>query len=159
MSLDCDAEKWIDSIYRLYPRKLEPRTTKIEIKNALNRIMQGQWEGKKFTRLQAVSALAYATLLFAESPAGRRGTFTIYPVRWYKRDRYLDDISEWQRSGDEEEADEIPPVSNAPWEKYKAEQKKAAEEGKMATDEDYALMRSKLKELFGDPNHRFPAKA
>jgi len=42
---------------------------------------------------------------------------------------------------------------------YRREQQRAAREGLLATDEEYAAMRAKLRELFGDPTVRVPEKA
>jgi hypothetical protein len=52
--------------------------------------------------------------------------------------RAVDGIREARRGGRE-------------WEQWKAGQKRAAREGKLATEDDYAQMRSRLRELFGDP--------
>lgn len=43
---------------------------------------------------------------------------------------------------------------NRDWLKYKSEQKRAESDGLLATDEDYAVMREKLRELFGDPTKK-----
>lgn len=42
-------------------------------------------------------------------------------------------------------------VGEDSWEHYKREQKRAEREGLLATDCDYAELRKKLRELFGDP--------
>ena len=47
---------------------------------------------------------------------------------------------------------------NAQWEAYKLRQQAALREGRMASDEDYAYMRSKLREIFGDPTAKQTGK-
>ena len=55
--------------------------------------------------------------------------------------RVVDEIRERRRvaQGDRE------------WQKWKADQAQAAREGKLATEEDCAMLRRRLRELFGDP--------
>jgi hypothetical protein len=41
--------------------------------------------------------------------------------------------------------------ANRDWQQWKANMRRAQQEGLMASEEDYAEMRQKLRELFGDP--------
>jgi hypothetical protein len=50
-------------------------------------------------------------------------------------------------------------AANREWDHYKAEQRRAEAEGRLATDEDYALMREALRRCFGDPTNKPGEKA
>jgi hypothetical protein len=49
-------------------------------------------------------------------------------------------------------------AGNRDWLAYKAQNAAAERDGRMATEEDYAEMRSKLRELFGDPTAKQTGK-
>jgi hypothetical protein len=48
--------------------------------------------------------------------------------------------------------------ANRNWELWKASQSRAKAEGLLATEEDYAEMRKRLRELFGDPTAKQTGK-
>jgi hypothetical protein len=48
--------------------------------------------------------------------------------------------------------------ANLEWNTYKDRQEAAMRDGRMASEEDYAYMRSKLREIFGDPTAKQTGK-
>ena len=50
-------------------------------------------------------------------------------------------------------------AANRDWEQWKGNMKRAQDEGLMATEEDYAEMRKRLREIFGDPTAKQSGRA
>lgn len=74
-------------IYNAYPRKVGKAAALKAILAAL--------------RKERFDILLEATGKFAASPAGRRGAYTPHPATWFNHERWLDDTTEWERSGDD----------------------------------------------------------
>jgi|SRR5215469_1084016 len=86
-----------EEIYECYPRKVGRKVALKAIGQAIRRVQEGEY-GKTFSRDEAVAGIKQRTLLFAESPAGKRGTFTPHAATWFNRSSYLDDPKEWEQN-------------------------------------------------------------
>lgn len=84
----------IEDIYQTYPRKVGKRDAFRAIEKALRRLVKGEC-GELLDKQQAAELLIAKTSKFAESDAGRNGSYTPYPATWFNRSSYLDDESEW----------------------------------------------------------------
>lgn len=92
-SSDCE------EIYELYPRKVGRKKALESIAAAISRICAGEIKGQTTTRATAIAGLKERVRTFAESPAGKRGTYTPHPTTWFNRSSYLDEVSEWSAPG------------------------------------------------------------
>ena len=81
-------KKEIEGIYRAYPRKVGKKHALVKISEALISLY-------KETGEDSFSFLIERTRMFANSPAGKAGTYTPHPSTWYNQGRYLDDPKEW----------------------------------------------------------------
>ena len=81
-------KKEIEGIYRAYPRKVGKKYALAKIEEALISLY-------KETGEDSFSFLIERTRMFANSPAGKAGTYTPHPATWYNQGRYLDDPKEW----------------------------------------------------------------
>lgn len=81
-------KKEIEGIYRAYPRKVGKKYALAKIQEALISLY-------KETGQDSFSFLIERTRMFANSPAGKAGTYTPHPATWYNQGRYLDDPKEW----------------------------------------------------------------
>ena len=87
-------EQILVAIYEAYPRRIGRRRALLEIDRAIKRLTSKE-EGE-MTEDEAFAGLLQATIMYARSPAGRRGGFTPHPATWFHQSRYLDDSKEWQ---------------------------------------------------------------
>jgi uncharacterized protein YdaU (DUF1376 family) len=85
----------LELIYQEYPRRVGKRAALAAIKLALSRLEKDEYRGKPLTREQAIAGLKNRVVMFAQSAAGRRGSFTPHPATWFNKSRYLDDPKEW----------------------------------------------------------------
>ena len=78
----------VEAIYSAYPRKVGKRAALLRIREALVSLY-------KETGEDSFSFLIERTRMFANSPAGKAGSYTPHPSTWYNQGRYLDDPKEW----------------------------------------------------------------
>ena len=89
------APKTIEAIYQAYPRKVAKAEALKAIGKAAARV-----KGRPETQGDPAAWLLGRVVAFAESPAGKAGTFTPHPATWFNKGRYDDDQAEWQRTED-----------------------------------------------------------
>ncbi len=83
-------------IYEAYPRHVGRAKALPAIDKAIETIAErGSWMKK-----EAGTWLLHRVQKFADSPAGKRGTFTPHPTTWMNGGRYDDDDAEWQQPND-----------------------------------------------------------
>ncbi len=82
----------LDVIYRLYPRKVEPRKAKDAIRGAIKRLAKQGHD-------DPIRHITDRTLAFSKSPKGQSGRYCPYPATWFNGDRFDDDPADWE-SGD-----------------------------------------------------------
>jgi hypothetical protein len=91
--------KRAEAIYQQYPRKVGKRSALKSIDNAIVRLFDGELAGVKMTWEQAEEYLISRTRLFANSPAGQKGSYTPYPATFFNRGSYMDSPEEWWAEG------------------------------------------------------------
>lgn len=89
----------VEEIYELYPRKVGRKKALESITAAVARLCGGEIKGEAISRETAIAGLKERVIAFAESPAGKRGTYTPHPTTWFNRSSYLDDRAEWSAVG------------------------------------------------------------
>lgn len=88
----------VEIIYQAYPRHVGKRNAVKAINKALQRIQSGEYKGQSLSLEMAVAGLRNRTIVFAQSHAGNKGSFTPHPATWFNRSSYLDDPKEWQEN-------------------------------------------------------------
>jgi len=96
----------IDEIYARYPRKVNPRSAKVEIRRAVDRSV----------RMDAAAWLLAKTIEYAESPRGAKPQkgqtdYRPHPARWFKAGGYDSDPAEWQQHSERRDVSENGSVS------------------------------------------------
>lgn len=81
-----DFENW----YRIYPRKVAKEAARKAYESAIKKLAKTHGASSA-----AREYLAERTAAFAESDAGKRGTYTPHPGTWLNAARYDDDPIEW----------------------------------------------------------------
>ena len=92
-------------IYEAYPRHVGKAKALPAIEKAIEVITE---RGFGWMKRDAAAWLLERVQKFADSPAGKHGTFTPHPTTWMNGGRYDDDDAEWQRT------DDMPAGRNAP---------------------------------------------
>src|SRR5271168_1590089 len=77
------------SIYKLYPRKMAKAKAICEIRGALNRICDGEIDGKDRTMEEAIEYLRGKTEEALTTFAGRDKKYIPHPTTYYHQSRYL----------------------------------------------------------------------
>jgi hypothetical protein len=96
--IDIEASHIAD-IYKPYPRKVGRPNALKAIRGAIVRLLNGE-SGNPISNVdEAVVYLCQRTAIFARSPAGNNGQYTPHPATWFNQSRYLDDESEWSKTG------------------------------------------------------------
>lgn len=80
--------KW----WAIYPRK----EAKGEAQKAFDRAVRLIGANSGLTRLEAFNRILEVTRLYADSPAGNRGTMTPMATTWLNQGRYDDDPAQWE---------------------------------------------------------------
>lgn len=88
-----------EDVYLAYPRKIGKGAALKAIDKAISRLLFGEANNPISNRDEAVVFLCQRSALFARAPAGNNGDFTPHPATWFNRSSYLDDESEWSKSG------------------------------------------------------------
>lgn len=115
-------------IYMEYPRKIGRAAALLEIQKAVQRLTS-QSDRRSCVNIEAaLTFLHQRTVRFAQSPSGKAGKFTPYPATWFKKERYLDDESEWHNAHDR-----FNPASNGGPSISTAEQRRRNSETRIAS--------------------------
>lgn len=93
------SEPEVDAVRNAYPRKTAPPEARKAIRKALTHLRSGS-DRPAMTTSEALEFLQQQAAAYARSPAGGGGEFTPHAATWFNRGSYLEDPSEWQRSGD-----------------------------------------------------------
>lgn len=89
----------VERVYRAYPRRVGKGKAIPAIERAVAHLAK-ESDLPKMTAPEALEYLHRRVQAFARSPAGQAGEYTPHAATWFNGKRYLDDDSEWQRTGD-----------------------------------------------------------